>query len=199
KNEYDMVLSERSIANHNCPYCSGQRVLKGFNDIHTTHPEISRFLTDQSIGHMISAGCNQKVSFTCVDCGHETVKTVGNVTFKGGYVCPRCSDGISYPEKFMMNVLDQLNIMYETQKTFIWSQKRKYDFYIPSFNCIIETHGQQHYRDAFHYFDGGATLEETQLNDLLKENLAKNNGIDKYIVIDCSESEINHIKQGILN
>ena len=32
--------------------------------------------------------------------------------------CRKCSDGISYPEKFLYSILEQLNIDFETQKIF---------------------------------------------------------------------------------
>lgn len=38
---WEELISER-IAGYNCPYCSGRRLLKGFNDLKTTHPELSK-------------------------------------------------------------------------------------------------------------------------------------------------------------
>ena len=51
-----------------------------------------------------------------------------------------------------------------------------YDFYIPELEAIIEVHGSQHYGQGFEKV-GGRTLEEEQINDRLKEDLAKQNGI----------------------
>ncbi|MEM5599205.1 hypothetical protein AAHB53_28045 [Niallia circulans] len=59
---------------------------------------------------------------------------------------PKCSDGFSIPEKFMFNLLDYLQVDFDYQKVFDWSLGKRYDFYIPMLNCIIETHGAQHYQ-----------------------------------------------------
>jgi hypothetical protein len=155
---------------------------------------------------------NDKYWFDCLDCGFSNKKRMEQVT-KQGFSCKRCSDGISFPEKFMIAVLTQIEkLNFEAQKTFEWSKnikhenktlsgKKKYDFYIPeNGGIIIETHGGQHYERGFERI-GGRTLEEEQENDRIKENLAIKNGIkkDKYIVIDCSKSDMDHIKNNILN
>ena len=39
--EYEMVVYHRRDG-HGCPYCSNQKVLKGYNDLETTNPELSK-------------------------------------------------------------------------------------------------------------------------------------------------------------
>ena len=39
---YDSQVAKRTMRGQGCPYCSGHRVLAGFNDISTTHPEIAK-------------------------------------------------------------------------------------------------------------------------------------------------------------
>jgi hypothetical protein len=95
-------------------------------------------------------------------------------------------------------MLEQLNIEFEVQKKFDWSDNKRYDFFVPSLNCIIETHGNQHYADV-NFNSRGRSLEEEQENDSLKEKLAKDNGIEYYIVIDCRKSQIEYIKNNIEN
>ena len=36
------TVAVRAIGGNGCPYCSNRKVLKGFNDLVTTHPEISK-------------------------------------------------------------------------------------------------------------------------------------------------------------
>lgn len=124
--------------------------------------------------------------------------------------CPKCGDGISYGEKFMYAILLDAGYDFETQYVFSWSKggkngrgRKKYDFYIPSKNCIIETHGIQHYpeyRQDFSFFKGVTSKDEVE-NDKLKKEMAILNGISKerYIVIDCKKSEFDYIKNSILN
>src|SRR5206468_9685999 len=65
---------------------------------------------------------------------------------------------------------------------------------------IIEVHGIQHYTKSFKRSDGRTrSLKEEQENDTLKENLAKQNGIIYYIIFDCSISNIDYIKNSVLN
>jgi hypothetical protein len=121
---------------------------------------------------------------------------------KKGFSCPKCSDKIPYAEKFIFNVLEQLNIIFKTQlsrTTFNWCNDYRYDFYLRDLNCIIETHGLQHYEESFKRISKKAKcLEEIQDNDKIKEQLAKQNNINNYIVIDCRKSEMEWIKNNIM-
>jgi predicted Zn-ribbon and HTH transcriptional regulator len=195
KSEYVTSVYSRTGMNTGCSYCSGKEVNET-NSLWTTHPEIAKFLDDPERGNHISAGSNKKELFRCNQCGNAGLKVVANVV-KLGYSCPKCGDGISYPEKFMTSILDQVNIYYEKQKTFKWSNKKIYDFYIPSLNCIIEVHGEQHYESKFDQI-GGRSIKEEQENDSYKEKIALNNNISNYIVIDCRKSDLNFIKNNII-
>ena len=54
---------------HKCPYCTGRKVLVGYNDLSTTHPEIARTFhptfNGDVIVSMISAGMNSKYWWLC--------------------------------------------------------------------------------------------------------------------------------------
>lgn len=194
-NEYPMVVTQRTSRDFSCPYCCvpSKKILIGFNDLWTTHPHIANLLTDNEKGYKLSFGSDRKEKFKCDKCGSINEKSV-NYVVNYGFTCT-CSDGISYPEKFMMSVLDQINIDYIPQKTFKWSEKKRYDFYIQNLNLIIEIHGQQHYK----WTGFNRSLEEEQQNDKYKMNLAISNDINEYIVIDCRMSNLDYIKNSILN
>jgi DNA-directed RNA polymerase subunit RPC12/RpoP len=208
--EYSMRVNNRTLNGYNCPYCSGQKV-NHTNCLWTTHPEIAKLLKDPQRGYEINAGRNKQELFVCGKCGNELKKIVNNIVNRGYVPCSKCSDGLSYPEKFMISVLDQIGIDYEPQKTFEWSKKiyhlhpkfkklsgmKKYDFHMPSMDMIIETHGNQHYDRGFDYL-GGRNINEEMENDDLKMFLALNNGIKKYIILDCRNSELEWIKNSIL-
>ena len=105
-------------------------------------------------------------------------------------------DTIPIPEKFMINTLKQLNIEFITQlskKTFKWCKNYKYDFYIPSLNMIIETHGEQHYTEK-----GWINLKEVQINDDNKMNLAFDNKINHYLIVDCRYSKFKWLKENVI-
>ena len=113
--------------------------------------------------------------------------------YKYKSICCQCKGGISYSERFVLDVLSQLGVEVETQYSPQWIDRRFYDFYISSLNMIIETHGIQHYEER----KFGRTLEEEQENDKFKKELALKNGVNKYIIIDCRYSEFNWVSSNI--
>lgn len=189
---FDSKVNNRTSNDCNCPYCAGQKV-NHTNCLFSTHPEVAKQLTDPSVGFKVTSGSGLKISFTCQECGNVSDKIIKNVV-NVGFGCNKCSDGFSYPEKFVINLLSQLNIKFETQKVFNWSMNKRYDFFLPFLNTIIETHGEQHYKSSF--YKVGRNLEEEQKNDELKEEFAKEY-ITNYIVIDCAKSEWEYIKENI--
>lgn len=57
-----------------CPYCSGLILLKGFNDLVTTHPEIVEEWSDRNLpltADMINEKSRKNVWWKCKECGHE--------------------------------------------------------------------------------------------------------------------------------
>ena len=78
----------------NCPYCSGNKVLVGFNDIATTHPEIAAEWHPTKNGSLlpteVSKGYTKKVWFLCPKCGGEYESFIGNKV-KGYGKCPHCA------------------------------------------------------------------------------------------------------------
>lgn len=138
---------------------------------------------------------NQEIEVTCPYCGRKKKCRISHIYNYHSISCV-CGDGISYPEKFVYSLLEQLNIKFETQYSPEWlNSKQKYDFYLSDYNTIIETHGIQHYEES----NRGRSLQEEQENDRIKKELALNNGITNYIVIDCRNSEISWIKEQIFN
>jgi hypothetical protein len=195
--EYPMRMNNRTSINQNsCPYCSGQKV-NYTNCLATTHPDIIKFLTNSEDAHKYTNGSGSKINFTCPDCRDISKKSISNVV-RHGFACSKCGDGLSYPEKFMTNLLMQLKMEFKSQKYFDWSANKRYDFYIPYSHAIVETHGAQHYNERTFNYLGGKSLKEEQENDQLKEKLAIENGIEHYIVINCSVSKPEFIKQEII-
>ena len=137
---------------------------------------------------------NKSIIATCPHCGRGKKYKVRYIYNNHSINCV-CGDGFSYPEKFMYSVLKQLNIDFETQYHPKWIKNKRYDFYIPKLNTIIEVHGRQHYEE----FNRGRSLLEEQENDRYKMESALNNGINNYIVVDCRKSELEWIKNNILD
>ena len=87
---YQSAVSKRS-AGRGCPYCSGHKVLQGFNDLATTHPDITSLWSDRNTQFSpqeVSAGSKKKAWWVC-DKGHEWESSVKNIV--KGQRCPYCS------------------------------------------------------------------------------------------------------------
>lgn len=163
-------------------------------------PDIFKLVKDKDLHYDIGVGCFENIEFICPRCGAIVTQMVTNV-IRRGLSCKRCGDGISFGEKFVFNVLDQLHIDFKTHVTFPWSNNRVYDVVtcLGDESCIIEIHGKQHYLGGFESY-GGRTLQEEIDNDKNKMQLAITNGFvaDRYIIIDCRISSVEYIKNSIV-
>lgn len=172
------------------------RVVKGKTDLWTTAPHIASLLLYPEHGYNLSLDSHKKDYFVCPYCGAKMYKVVRSIN-KYGLGCSVCSDGISYPEKFVSNLLKQLNIDFIYDSSYEWSNKKRYDFYIKNLSLIIETHGLQHYSDK-KLFNNNHKYTEKE-NDEYKKELAMQNGILNYVELDCRYSDFMYIKNSILN
>ena len=170
---------------------------KQCNTISITNPSLVEFLVNKNDAYRISMGSHKLIPVKCPNCGYEKKMDMHTLSSKG-FGCNKCSDGVSFPEKFISSMLTQVGVSFVTQlskKSLQWCGKYKYDFYLPDFDCIIEAHGRQHYEEVtgskWH------SLEETQRNDKNKELLAIKNKVTNYVVLDCRNSEDEWIKNSV--
>ena len=175
---------------HGCPKCDSNRkrilsCIPNGNSISEIRPDLVKYLKNKDDAHSYTFSSGRKIELICPDCGSE--KSMATYSLhKMGFSCSICSDNISMPEKFCTNLLNELGIKFEYQKRFDWSNGKIYDFYIPSLNMIIETHGGFHYRSTKF-----SNHIDVQNNDTEKKNIAIKNGINEYITINCCESRFN--------
>jgi hypothetical protein len=200
----DTIRESNLSHKYGCNVCciNPQKILIGYNDMWTTNPKLASLLLNPNDGYKYTQCCHNKVNWKCPNCGNIIANKSINQINRQGLSCPKCGDGISYPEKLMYSVLEQLGINFQIQlskTTLKWCDKYRYDFYIPELSIIIETHGLQHYKDSTR--KGARTLVEEQVNDENKKELALNNGIkeENYIVINCKYSGLEWIKNNILH
>ena len=192
--EWDTMVCERTKGS-GCPYCVGKRILKGFNDVNTTHPQISKLLMNYDDGFKYSSGSDKIVKFKCA-CGNVLTKSINTVVYRG-LRCPNCKDGLSFGEKFIYTILFENGIDFEHDVTTSFSGSRRYDFIIPSKNAIIEVHGEQHSREV-----GGftfRTLEEERENDRYKKEIALKNNFINYFELHIHNMSFEMAKDEITN
>jgi len=80
------VVSDRT-AGYGCPYCAGNSVWPGFNDLATTHPELVKELIDGNAAKL-SKGSHTRFTWKCA-IGHTWKASVLDRT--GGHGCPSCA------------------------------------------------------------------------------------------------------------
>lgn len=194
-----------------CPVCSNRVILKGYNDVATTHPHAIKYFKNKEDAYKYSAHSGKRVWFKCPECGNEKYISI-DCAFNNKFSCSACGDNSSYNNKFIYFMLKQLQesreIKFFAEHSFHWSRnlnntngKRIYDFYIKgNKEIIIEAHGLQHYSVAGFRYTGGRTLQEERENDIFKYELAMLNGFtsDTYVVIDCRKSKMEFIKKSIM-
>lgn len=178
-----------------CPYCANKKILKGYNDLLTLKPEIGKMLKNKEDAYKVGIGSLKKMQWECSYCKYDNIYKSPHKVISNGLNCPRCSLRRSYPERAMLNLLNSLNVKFFSEKTFKWNKGKRYDFYLPDHNIIIETHGAQHYKETNIWGE----LENIQENDRAKKEKALENGICEYIEINCEQSRITHFRKNVSN
>lgn len=138
----------------------------------------------------------------CNLCHHKRWIEATIIHHNNHQFCDKCGIHTYYPEKFIKNMLEQLNIEYIAQfnkKHEEWCSSYFYDIFINKNNkrIILEVNGEQHYTKIWN--DSKHTLQDIQQNDYNKKKLALNNNIHNYIVLDCRKSNKEWIKKSVMS
>ena len=132
-------VSDRINYQTGCPYCSRRKLLQGFNDMATTHPELAKQLLDQSLATTIVAGSAQKVEWICGK-GHKWLISPA-ARSRGGTGCPECVDHSSRAERevadYVTSVVDN-DVITNTRSVIT---PYELDIYIPEKRIAVEFNG----------------------------------------------------------
>ena len=134
-----------SRKNRGCPYCSGNKVLVGFNDLYTTHPELATQWHPTRNKNLtvfdVSAGSNRKV-WWLGKCGHEWQSVI--CSRASGCGCSACNEErkTSFAENAIFFYLK--SVYPDTVKSYRvdWLGRMELDIYIPSLQVAVEYDGQ---------------------------------------------------------
>lgn len=162
-----------------------------------------QFLVDlKNIGSDITPlekykGAHTKILVECNKCGNEWSTEAG--VLLSGYGCPRCNK--SHGEKRVEKYLIDNNIDYIPQAKFDGLRgvsKRplslSYDFYLPSYNTLIEYQGQ------FHDHSTNIQTEEAYKVQLINDSIKKKYAEDhKYNLLEIWYNDFNSIEYIINN
>lgn len=182
--------------NSGCPCCNRKVVVENINSIvanKETHWMIEYFVNGYDDAKKYTRASDNKVIMKCPHCGTLTNKPIRIADlYKRQSIGCLCNSGISYPERVGRILFPMIDSQCKYQYTPQWGNGKKYDFYLPQFNMIVELHGSQHYNPR------GYMDKNISKNDLYKKELAKSNGVDLYYEIDCRESSESWIKNSLM-
>jgi len=178
------------------------------NNMWITNPEQAKLLLNPEDGYKYTQCSGKKVDWKCPNCGNIIKNKRISDVHHHGLSCPICSDGVSYPEKFMYNLLKQLNVDFEYQKKFDWCKFMNYkihnkinygiyDFVIEPMKLIIETDGGLGHGKIVHS-KTHISKEESIYRDNIKTKLAIRHNY-KLLRIDCIVSQFYYLKRSILH
>ena len=89
---YQQQINSKIGQKQGCPYCSGHKVLPGYNDLATCFPQIAKeWSPNNNISpSLVNPGTNRKYEWVCSTCSYIWTARVGNRTrLQAG--CPACA------------------------------------------------------------------------------------------------------------
>lgn len=181
-----------------CPLCSNRVVVKGINDIATTHPYMVNYFKNIEDCYTHCANNTIKVVFKCPICGDENEYSISDV-IQNGFRCYYCDKSVSKPNRIIRNLMKQLPVdTYSIEYSPDWAGRYRYDVYFEYKGApyIVEMDGGFHFK----WFEKLGITEEDFLKarerDNIKDQLASEHGITM-IRIKCDPSTVKYITSQI--
>ena len=125
---YEALVSSRSFQKSGCAICAGKKILVGFNDLATTHPEIAAEWDYEKnsplLPSQIPGGTGKSVYWLCPE-GHSYRSIVGSRT-NIGTGCPKCNlGGFDSTQAGLFYLLKSVSL--KARKVGITNPARRYD------------------------------------------------------------------------
>lgn len=94
--KYIKSIYDKTHGSSNCPYCSNKKILKGYNDIATTNPELLvewNYNKNKISPYEVGKNSEKKVWWKCQKCNYEWESSIRNrCVIKSG--CPVCANKV---------------------------------------------------------------------------------------------------------
>ena len=187
KHSYYSDVNNRVRVNAGCPYCSNKAVLKGYNDLATTNPELLKkwnYEKNNKLGYYPTDFTNvsgKKVWWKC-DKGHSWESTIAHIAYGRG--CPICNTGkqTSFPEQAIYYYISKIdNTCISRYKI---NGRNELDIFLPNLNVGIEYDGYRWHRGEY-----------KEYNDYSKTSYWINHGV-KIIRIKEQNKRNSYIENG---
>lgn len=184
---YCSNVSNRVRVNAGCPYCANKAVLKGYNDLATTNPDLLtkwNYEKNNELGYYptdFTSVSGKKVWWKC-NKGHEWEATIAHIAYGRG--CPICNTGkqTSFPEQVIFYYIHKIDS--SCINRYKMNGKNELDVFIPTLNIGIEYDGYRWHRD-----------EEKKINDITKSDFWNSHGV-KIIRIKEQNKRNSSLKDG---
>ena len=193
-----------------CLCCANRVVVKGINDIPTTDPWMVKFFQGgYEEASKYSRSCGKLITPICPYCGRTVTRQTVNSLYRHNGVSCVCKDGISFPNKVIYFLMEQL-----LKHNKISHFQREYR--IPSHSKWFDMYFEKNQNKYFIEMDGGIghgdIIKKHQKNkdknfkfypvsmfrnDVMKDRIAEEMQIP-LIRIDCYYSDFSYIKTQIL-
>ena len=142
---WETKILNRASRGCGCPYCTGQRILEGFNDLQSQYLDIALewdYKKNELVPSKVSGRSNKKVWWKCSVCGNSYTATIYNRTYNNSG-CPKCNlrNKTSFPEQVLYFYIKQLypDAINGYREKLL--DKMELDIYIPSLKLGIEYDG----------------------------------------------------------
>jgi len=106
--EYRSAISHRTSERSACPYCTGRKVIPGFNDLATKAPEIAvqwhKTMNLPLTPEMVTAASHKKVWWQCTD-GHVWKAVIASRTGAKKCGCPVCAGTVKRSKRYALDAI----------------------------------------------------------------------------------------------
>ena len=166
--EWQAKIADRSRGD-GCPYCSGKRLMVGFNDLAHVYPYLAKeWNYEKNQGKMpedVTSKAGIKVWWKC-EKGHEWQALISNRSRGDG--CPICNSGIrtSFPEQAIFYYIKKIYPDALNRCTQQLGGKRELDIFIPSKQVGIEYDGS-----VWHSSEKALNREVKKYEECIKQGI----------------------------
>lgn len=151
------------------------------------HKHIHQYVTNREDLFNYRHTSLKKISTTCPKCNKVKYIRVVDLLMDN-YLCSCSKQKSSFGERVTQAYLDILGVEYEKEYMFKGLGLKRFDFYLPEFNTVVEVHGMQHYQEVTGYMSHEVTKE----SDIEKRQYCKDHNIT-YVEIDARKSTFKHV------
>ena len=90
--EWETRIELRTMRGYRCPYCAGKKIMPGYNDLATVHPELAEEWSERNTAvtpEMVAEHSDKSVWWKCKRCRHEWKARIADRSDGSG--CPCCT------------------------------------------------------------------------------------------------------------